>query len=107
MMARAAATSSRPPCRRCNFARLHPTAAAMPKLASAIAWTAVAAAGASAFAFVALDRGETVSAAWLLTAAVCTYLIAYRFYSRIIAARIFALDSRRLTPAERLNDGRE
>jgi carbon starvation protein len=79
----------------------------MPKLASAIAWTAAAAAGTGAFAFVALHRGETVSAAWLLTAAICTYLIAYRFYSRIIAVRIFALDSRRLTPAERLNDGRD
>jgi carbon starvation protein len=79
----------------------------MPKLASALAWTAVAAAGAGAFAFAALNRGETVSAAWLLTAAVCTYLIAYRFYSRIVATRIFALDASRLTPAERLNDGRD
>jgi carbon starvation protein len=79
----------------------------MPKLVSTAGWTAVAAAGAGAFAFVALNRGETVSAAWLLTAAVCTYLIAYRFYSRIVAARIFALDATRLTPAERLNDGRD
>jgi carbon starvation protein len=79
----------------------------MPKLASALAWAAVAAAGAGAFAFVALSRGETISAAWLLTAAVCTYLIAYRFYSRIVAVRIFALDAARVTPAERLNDGRD
>jgi carbon starvation protein len=79
----------------------------MPKLVSTATWTAVASVGAGAFAFVALNRGETVSAAWLLTAAVCTYLIAYRFYSRIIATRIFALDASRLTPAERLNDGRD
>jgi carbon starvation protein len=79
----------------------------MPKLASTLAWMVVAAAGAGAFAFVALTRGETISAAWILTAAICTYLIAYRFYSRIIAARIFALDATRLTPAERLNDGRD
>jgi carbon starvation protein len=79
----------------------------MPKLASAFVWAAVAAAGAGAFAFVALSRGETISAAWLLTAAVCTYLIAYRFYSRIVAVRIFALDAARVTPAERLNDGRD
>ena len=79
----------------------------MPKLVSALVWTAVAAAGAGAFAFAALSRGETVSAAWILTAAVCTYLIAYRFYSRIIARRIFALDPSRRTPAERLNDGRD
>jgi len=79
----------------------------MPKFASALAWAAVAAAGAGAFAFVALNRGETISAAWLLTAAVCTYVIAYRFYSRIVAVRIFALDAARVTPAERLNDGRD
>ncbi|MEP6781599.1 MAG: carbon starvation CstA family protein, partial [Gemmatimonadaceae bacterium] len=40
-------------------------------------------------------------------AAVCTYLIAYRFYSKIIAANIFALDATRQTPAERLEDGRD
>jgi carbon starvation protein len=79
----------------------------MPKAVSLLAWAAVAAAGAGAFAFLALSRGEPVSAAWLLTAAICTYLVAYRFYSRIIAARIFALDAARATPAERLNDGRD
>src|SRR5918992_2334847 len=79
----------------------------MPKFVSTLLWAAIAVTGAGAFAFVALNRGETISAAWLLTAAVCTYLIAYRFYSRIVAARIFALDAARLTPAERLNDGRD
>src|SRR5205807_6178191 len=43
----------------------------------------------------------------LLTAAVCTYLVGYRFYSRMIAANVFALDANRSTPAERLNDGRD
>jgi carbon starvation protein len=63
--------------------------------------------GAGAIATVALNKGESISAAWLLTAAVCTYLIAYRFYSRIIAADIFGLDATRSTPAERLDDGRD
>ncbi|WP_396205330.1 carbon starvation CstA family protein, partial [Gemmatimonas sp.] len=58
-------------------------------------------------AFIAINRGEQISAAWLLTAAVCTYLIGYRFYSRIIAHDIFALDKDRATPAERLEDGRD
>jgi len=79
----------------------------MPRPLSLLAWALVALAGAGAFAGVALARGETVSAAWLLTAAVCTYLIAYRFYSRLIASRIFALDDRRQTPAGRLEDGRD
>src|SRR5918911_5149294 len=79
----------------------------MPKALSILVWAAVAAAGAAAFAALALARGEGVSAAWLLTAAVCTYLVAYRFYSRFIGRRIFALDPERATPAERLNDGRD
>jgi carbon starvation protein len=79
----------------------------MGKLLSWIGWLLVAVVGAGAFAWLALSRGEQVSAAWLVTAAVCTYLIAYRFYSRFIASKIFALDANRKTPAERLNDGRD
>jgi len=77
----------------------------MRKLPSLLLWIAVALAGAGAFARLALSRGEAVSAAWLLTAAVCTFAVAYRFYSRFIAAKIFALDSARPTPAVRLDDG--
>ena len=79
----------------------------MPKPLSILVWIVVSLAGAGAFGVMALGRGEQVSAAWLLTAAICTYLVAYRFYSRIIAAKIFALDANRVTPAERLNDGRD
>jgi carbon starvation protein len=77
----------------------------MRKPLSILAWTAVALLGAGAFAWLALSRGETVSAAWLLVAALCTYAVAYRFYSRIIAAKVFALDARRPTPSRRLEDG--
>jgi len=70
-------------------------------------WIGVALLGAAAVAGVALQRGEQVSAAYVLTAAVCSYLIAYRFYSRIISHDIFALDATRATPAERLEDGRD
>src|SRR3984957_14975032 len=79
----------------------------MPKMVSVLVWTAIAILGAGAFAVLALARGESVSAAWLLTAALCTYAVAYRFYSRIIARQIFALDPTRQTPAERLEDGRD
>ncbi|MHB0964196.1 MAG: carbon starvation CstA family protein [Gemmatimonadaceae bacterium] len=79
----------------------------MPRWASVLLWTAIAAAGAAALGYLALTRGEQVNAAWLLTAAVCSYLVGYRFYSRIIAAKIFALDANRATPAERLKDGRD
>ena len=80
---------------------------AMPSLVSAIVWLAVAVAGGGALGFIALSRGETISAAWLLVAAVCSYLVAYRFYSRFIADRVFGLDPCRATPAERLNNGRD
>ena len=79
----------------------------MVKLARAALWVLIAAAGAVAFAGLALSRGERVSAAWLLTAALCSYLVAYRFYSRFIARRVFALDASRPTPAVRLSDGRD
>ena len=79
----------------------------MSRILRVLLWTAVALLGAAAFAVVALQRGETVNAAWLVTAAVCTYLVAYRFYARLIATKVFALDARRPTPAVRLADGRD
>ena len=79
----------------------------MPPVLSVVLWVAIAVVGAGAFGFIALSRGETISAAWLLVAAVCSYLVAYRFYSRFIADRVFGLDPCRATPAERLNNGRD
>jgi len=79
----------------------------MRRLLPAFAWTAVGALGATAFGFLALRRGETVSAAWLLVAGVSSYFIAYRFYARFIALKVLALDERRATPAERLSNGRD
>src|SRR5437763_7835920 len=79
----------------------------MPKLFRAAIWVLVAVIAAAAFARIALVRGESINAAWLLTAAVCSYAIAYRFYSKMIASNVFALDSQRTTPAVRLNDGRD
>ncbi len=68
-------------------------------------WIVVAMAGAFSFATIALNRGETVSAVWLVVAALSVYAIAYRFYSRFIADKVLQLDPRRLTPAEKFNDG--
>jgi carbon starvation protein len=52
-----------------------------------------------------LSRGESVNAAWLVVASVCIYFIAYRFYARFIADRVFGVDAARPTPAHRHNDG--
>ncbi|CCF96235.1 carbon starvation protein A [Ralstonia solanacearum] len=68
-------------------------------------WLVVAILGAFAFATVALARGEAVSALWVVVAAVCIYLIAYRYYSRYIADKVLGLDGTRKTPAWRHNDG--
>lgn len=68
-------------------------------------WLLVALVGAAGFAMLALSRGETVNAIWLVVAAVSCFAISYRFYSKFIAERVFELDDRRLTPAERRNDG--
>ena len=79
----------------------------MPRILSALIWVGIAALGAAAFGYIAIARGETIGAAWLIVAAVCTYLVAYRFYSRFIAEKVFELNPRRATPAERLNNGRD
>src|SRR5437773_995171 len=79
----------------------------MNRLAALLVWGGISALGAAAFGVLALSRGETVNAAWLLTAAVCTYAVGYRFYSRFLAVRVFGLDDRRATPAERYNNGRD
>jgi carbon starvation protein len=70
-------------------------------------WGAIAVAGAAGWGMLALSRGETVSAAWLVIAGLASYVIAYRFYARFLALRVFGLDPRRATPAERLANGRD
>ncbi len=72
---------------------------------SKLVWLLVALVGATGFAMLALSRGEQVNAVWLVLAAVSCYAISYRFYSKFIAEKVFELDDRRLTPAERYNDG--
>ena len=70
-----------------------------------LVWLAIAVLGAFALGTVALARGETINALWIVIAAVCVYLIAYRYYSRFIADKVFQLDASRMTPAWKYNDG--
>ncbi|MDK1346132.1 carbon starvation CstA family protein [Streptomyces sp. 378] len=72
---------------------------------SILVWTAVALVGAVGWGVLALSRGEEISAVWLVMAALGSYAIAYRFYSRFIARRVLEVDDTRATPAERLEDG--
>src|SRR6516225_2212430 len=78
---------------------------AMANIFSRLGWLAIAVLGAAALAIIAETRGEPVNAVWLVVAAVCVYLIGYRFYARYIAERVLRLDAARPTPAMRYNDG--
>src|SRR5437762_4025528 len=72
---------------------------------SKLLWAAVIGLGAVSFGIVALKRGESVNAMWLLIAALCIYFIAYRFYALWIANRVLGVNAARQTPAYRRNDG--
>jgi carbon starvation protein len=74
---------------------------------SAAVWIGVALLGASAYAILALHRGEPLNAIWLLAAAGCSYAIGYRFYSKWLAAKVLLLDERRATPAMVHEDGKD
>lgn len=70
-------------------------------------WIFVAIIGAASFGGIALIRGEKISSLWFLAACICTQLIAYRFYSAWISAKILHLDGRKKTPATKINDGKD
>src|SRR5213596_1520646 len=72
-----------------------------------VVWLAIALLGAWAYLVLATRRGEPVNSAYLLIAALCSYAIGFRFYSKWIAARVLALDDRRATPSEVHDDGRD
>jgi carbon starvation protein len=79
----------------------------MKKILAPLFWLLLALAGAWAYATVAFKRGEPVNSGFLIIAAVCTYAIGYRFYSKWIALRVLGLDNRRATPCEVRDDGKD
>jgi carbon starvation protein len=79
----------------------------MNQLLKNLLWTIVAILGAAAISGIALNRGESINAVWFITAAVCVYATAYRFYAAWIAARVLMIDETRATPAERFDNGRD
>lgn len=79
----------------------------MKRVLPVLIWVILAIVAATALATIALHRGEPISATWFVLAAVCSYLVSYRFYSAFIAAKLLALDNTRATPSERRDDGRD
>ncbi|GGI44104.1 carbon starvation protein [Agromyces flavus] len=76
----------------------------LPKI---LLWGAIALLGGVAWTMIAIIRGETVNAMWFVFAAVCSYLIGYRFYAKVIERYIARPDDRRATPAETRADGKD
>ena len=67
----------------------------MGSLVKQVGWVALAVLGAFALGTVALARGETINALWIVVAAVAIYLIGYRYYAQFIATRVVQLDPHR------------
>jgi carbon starvation protein len=72
-----------------------------------IPWILISIVGASAIGGIAIHRGESINAIWFVAAALCTYLLAYRFYSSWIIAKVLVADETRACPSEKFNDGRD
>ena len=72
-----------------------------------LGWGAVALLGAVAWSVIAIGRGETINAIWFVFAAVCTYLIAFRFYAKYIERKVVKPDDTRATPAEYNENGKD
>jgi carbon starvation protein len=79
----------------------------MKKTLANLLWFLVAVAGAWAYATLAFHRGEPLNSAFILVAALCSYAIGYRFYSKWLAARVLMLNDRRATPCEVHDDGKD
>jgi len=79
----------------------------MKHLAARIFWLVLALAGGWAYVALTTHRGEGLSSACILVAALCSYAIGYRFYSKWIATRVLMLNDRRATPCEVHDDGKD
>ncbi|SKB04820.1 carbon starvation protein [Prosthecobacter debontii] len=79
----------------------------MPKVLRILLWIAISALGAGAVAFSAFHKGETINALWLVVAGVCSFAVAYRFYSKWLITKVLVLDKERATPAHTKKDGKD
>ncbi len=77
------------------------------RAARSVIWLVIACIGAASLGVIAIARNEHINALWLVSAALATFAVGYRFYSRIIAEKVFELNDSRVTPAVEINDGRD
>jgi len=63
--------------------------------------------GGISWAMIAFVRGESVNAVWFVLAAVSTYVVAYRFYARLVEYKVVRPRADRATPAETYENGKD
>ncbi len=79
----------------------------MSKALQILVWLAVSALGAGAVAFSAFHQGETINALWLVVAGLCSFAVAYRFYSKWLMTKVLVLDAHRAPPSVTHRDGKD
>jgi carbon starvation protein len=79
----------------------------MPKPLRILLWLAISALGAGSVAFTAFHQGETINALWIVVAGLCSFAVAYRFYSKWLVTKVLVLDKQRATPAHTKKDGKD
>lgn len=79
----------------------------MPKPLRLLLWLAISALGAGSVAFTAFHQGETINALWIVVAGLCSFAVAYRFYSKWLMTKVLVLDKQRATPAHTKQDGKD
>jgi carbon starvation protein len=70
-------------------------------------FAAIGVVAAIAWALIAFVRGESVNGAYFVVAAVGTYVVAYRFYARLIEYKVVRPRDDRATPGEQHENGQD
>ena len=79
----------------------------MPRVLRILLWIGVSLLGVAAVSVAAFQRGEPVNALWLVVAGVCSFAVAYRFYSAWLCAKVLTIDDRRAPAAVTCSDGKD
>lgn len=79
----------------------------MPKALKVLIWIAISALGAGSVAFSAFQKGEEINALWLIVAGICSFAVAYRFYSKWLMTKVLVLDAHRAPPSVTHQDGKD
>jgi carbon starvation protein len=79
----------------------------MSRIFQILIWLFVSLLGVTAVSVAAFQRGEPVNALWLVVAGVCTFAVAYRFYSAWLVAKVLTVDDCRAPAAVTCSDGKD